>query len=189
MADMIDFVSNGEHVRGYLALPASGRGPGVMVVQEWWGLVPQIKRVCDRLAVEGFVSLAPDLFRHLYGLSDEALAGHGVRRCRVDCTPGFPDRVEMRDLDPGETALLLNFTHQPADNPFRASHAIFVREGAERRYESVDEVPEVRLQRRSVWSAAPETSVPPSGVTASACTVLRWPRSVASSEPSATCHA
>jgi carboxymethylenebutenolidase len=60
---MVDFASNGESVRGYLALPASGRGPGVMVVQEWWGLVPQIKRVCDRLADEGFIALAPDLYR------------------------------------------------------------------------------------------------------------------------------
>src|SRR3954454_12750700 len=63
MGELIDFRSNGDDVRGYLALPSSGRGPGVMVVQEWWGLVPQIKRVCDRLADEGFVALAPDLYR------------------------------------------------------------------------------------------------------------------------------
>src|SRR5438045_8359311 len=91
--------------------------------------------------------LAPDQFRHLYGLSDDALAARGVLRCRADCTPGFPDRVEMRDLDTGETALLLNFTHQPAENAFRASHAIFVREGAGRRYDGVDEVPEVMRVR------------------------------------------
>ena len=58
---MVSFASNGDTAHGYLALPASGTGPGVMVVQEWWGLVPQIKKVCDRLAADGFVALAPDL--------------------------------------------------------------------------------------------------------------------------------
>lgn len=56
------FTSNGDTADGYLAVPESGRGPGVIVVQEWWGLVPQIQRVCDRLAEAGFVALAPDLF-------------------------------------------------------------------------------------------------------------------------------
>ena len=58
----MSFASNGDTAEGYLAVPASGTGPGVLVVQEWWGLVPQIKRVCDRLAAEGFVALAPDLY-------------------------------------------------------------------------------------------------------------------------------
>jgi carboxymethylenebutenolidase len=52
-----------ERVRGYLATPASGRGPGVLVIQEWWGLVDHITEVCDRFAREGFVALAPDLYR------------------------------------------------------------------------------------------------------------------------------
>lgn len=47
----------------YLATPAAGRGPGLVVVQEWWGLVPQIRDVCDRFARAGFVALAPDLYR------------------------------------------------------------------------------------------------------------------------------
>jgi carboxymethylenebutenolidase len=59
---MVEFASNGDTAQGYLALPSSGTGPGVMVVQEWWGLVPQIKKVCDRLADDGFVALAPDLY-------------------------------------------------------------------------------------------------------------------------------
>lgn len=59
----IAFASDGEEARGYLAVPASGRGPGVVAIQEWWGLVPHIREVCDRLAREGFVALAPDLFR------------------------------------------------------------------------------------------------------------------------------
>jgi carboxymethylenebutenolidase len=62
MGETVSFASNGDTAGGYLALPASGSGPGVMVVQEWWGLVPQIKKVCDRLAGEGFVALAPDLY-------------------------------------------------------------------------------------------------------------------------------
>jgi hypothetical protein len=60
----------------------------------------------------------------------------------VDQSPGFPDRIEVRDLQPGETALLLNFVHQPADTPYRASHAIFVREGATDAYDAVDRIPE-----------------------------------------------
>jgi carboxymethylenebutenolidase len=63
MGDTVSFASNGDTASGYLALPASGSGPGVLVMQEWWGLVPQIKAVCDRLATEGFVALAPDLYR------------------------------------------------------------------------------------------------------------------------------
>ena len=54
---------DGESLRGYLAHPPSGRGPGVVVIQEWWGLVDHIRDVCDRLAREGFVALAPDLYR------------------------------------------------------------------------------------------------------------------------------
>lgn len=87
--------------------------------------------------------LSPEPFRHLFGQDDAALAALGVRRCVVDHAPGFPDRVELRDLEPGETALLLNYTHQPADTPFRASHAIFVREGATAAYDAVDRIPEV----------------------------------------------
>ncbi|HPG24200.1 MAG: dienelactone hydrolase family protein [Spirochaetaceae bacterium] len=47
----------------YLAVPAEGHGPGILVLQEWWGLVPEIRDVCDRLARAGFVALAPDLYR------------------------------------------------------------------------------------------------------------------------------
>jgi len=47
----------------YVATPATGQGPGLVVLQEWWGLVPQIRDVCDRFARAGFVALAPDLYR------------------------------------------------------------------------------------------------------------------------------
>jgi carboxymethylenebutenolidase len=58
----VTFASNGDHAHGYLALPPSGSGPGVIVIQEWWGLTDHIAGIADRLAAEGFVALAPDLF-------------------------------------------------------------------------------------------------------------------------------
>jgi carboxymethylenebutenolidase len=62
MGETVTFASNGDKASGYLAVPASGSGPGVLVLQEWWGLVPQLKGVADRLAGEGFTALAPDLY-------------------------------------------------------------------------------------------------------------------------------
>jgi carboxymethylenebutenolidase len=62
MGDMVEFKSNGSDARGYLVTPGAGAGPGVLVIQEWWGLNPQIKRVCDRFGDEGFTALAPDLY-------------------------------------------------------------------------------------------------------------------------------
>ncbi len=62
MGEMIEFPSNGSTGGGYLAGPESGTGPGVVVIQEWWGLVDHIKDVADRFAAEGFVALAPDLY-------------------------------------------------------------------------------------------------------------------------------
>jgi hypothetical protein len=87
--------------------------------------------------------LDPAPFHRFYGLSDEELQRFGVRRLIADEKPGFPDRVELRDVDEGEALLLLNYLHQPADTPYKASHAIFVREWAETRYRAVDEIPEV----------------------------------------------
>jgi len=91
--------------------------------------------------------LSPDAFRPLFGLSNEELATRGVRRYIADSKPGFPDRVELRDAEPGESVLLLNYTHQPADTPYRASHAIFVLEGAKERYDQVDSVPSAMQSR------------------------------------------
>ena len=62
MGEIVEFPSNGHSASGYLAVPETGSGPGLIVIQEWWGLVPHIKDVCDRFAVAGFVALAPDLF-------------------------------------------------------------------------------------------------------------------------------
>lgn len=93
--------------------------------------------------------LDPAPFAPLFGLSDAQLAEAGARRVLVDAMPGVPDRIELRDLEPGETAILLNHVHQPADTPYRASHAIFVREGAAVAWSTKDEVPEV-LRRRMI---------------------------------------
>ncbi len=61
MGEIIEFPSNGATGRGYLAAPAEGGIP-LVVIQEWWGLVPHIEDVCERFAREGFVALAPDLY-------------------------------------------------------------------------------------------------------------------------------
>lgn len=59
---MIEFAANGGTTKGYLSKPSSGSGPGVIVVQEWWGIDDNIRGVADRLAGEGLVALAPDLY-------------------------------------------------------------------------------------------------------------------------------
>lgn len=91
--------------------------------------------------------LSPEPFRHLYGLSDQELARYRVKRYIADEQPGFPDRIEMRDASVGEKLLLLNHVCQPAETPYRASHAIFIREGAETAYDRADDVPEVMRTR------------------------------------------
>jgi carboxymethylenebutenolidase len=62
MGEMVAFPANGRTADGYLAVPPSARGSGVVVIQEWWGLVDHIKDVADRFAGAGFVALAPDLY-------------------------------------------------------------------------------------------------------------------------------
>lgn len=62
MGEIVEFPSNGTTASGYLGSPTQGGGPGVIVIQEWWGLVPHITDVVDRFAAAGFVALAPDLY-------------------------------------------------------------------------------------------------------------------------------
>jgi carboxymethylenebutenolidase len=62
MGRMVSFKSNGRAGDGYLATPRGGRGPAVVVMQEWWGLVDHITDLCERLSHEGFFALAPDLY-------------------------------------------------------------------------------------------------------------------------------
>ena len=58
----IEFPTSAGSAPGYLAAPAGERGPGVIVLQEWWGLDEHIRSICDRLAADGFYALAPDLY-------------------------------------------------------------------------------------------------------------------------------
>ena len=64
MGEIIEFPSNGRPGHGYIATAPKGTDPtsGIIVLQEWWGLVDQIKRTCDRFAEAGFTALAPDLY-------------------------------------------------------------------------------------------------------------------------------
>jgi hypothetical protein len=93
--------------------------------------------------------LDPAPFRPLFGLSDDALVARGARRIVVASSPGCPDRIELRDLEVGERAILVNHVHHDADGPYRACHAIFVLEGAREARVLVDEVPEV-IRRRPI---------------------------------------
>ena len=62
MGKKVEFPSNGHTCQGYFAAPAGGQGPGVVVIQEWWGLVEHIQDIVDRFAAEGFTAIAPDLY-------------------------------------------------------------------------------------------------------------------------------
>jgi carboxymethylenebutenolidase len=62
MGQRVEFPSNGHTCQGYLATPATGKGPAVVVIQEWWGLVKHIEDLVERFANEGFLAIAPDLF-------------------------------------------------------------------------------------------------------------------------------
>jgi hypothetical protein len=86
-------------------------------------------------------ALPAEPFQPLFALSDAELAARGAMRRTVDAKPGFPCRVTLQDAELGETVLLLNYEHQSADTPFRASHAIYVRQDAARAELAKDEVP------------------------------------------------
>lgn len=80
-------------------------------------------------------------FQHLFGLSDDELAAQGVIRRTADAAVGYPCRITLEDAPVGETVLLLNYEHQSADTPYRARHAIYVREAAVETRTVIDEVP------------------------------------------------
>ena len=82
MGQIVQFQSNGKQASGYLALPRVP-GPAVVVIQEWWGLVPHIKSVTDRFAQEGFVGLAPDLYHGQSAKSPDE-AGKLMMSMRID---------------------------------------------------------------------------------------------------------
>ena len=87
--------------------------------------------------------LSPEPFRPLFGLPDAALAERQALRVTADDVFGFPCRITLEDAAPGETLILLNHVSQEAATPYRASHAIFVREGVHEAAVYVDEPPPV----------------------------------------------
>ena len=81
---------NQEPVNATLALPASGKGPGILVLHAWWGLTPFFKELCDRLAGQGFVALAPDLY-------------HGPTASTVDEAQSLVDHADWQQV--GDTVM------------------------------------------------------------------------------------
>ena len=100
----------------------------------------------ERAMTFRITGLDPEPFRPLFELSDAALHERGVRRVIADDLR-MPCRVSMAHAELGEELLLLNYAHQPANTPYRASHAIYVRRAAERAFEALDAVPEVIASR------------------------------------------
>ncbi len=101
MGATIEFPCNGGTAPGYLATPAQTPAPGLVVVQEWWGLVPQITRTCDRLAAEGFVALAPDLYHG-------AIAEHTEMDKAAELMNVLPADRAARDMGAAIDVLLAN---------------------------------------------------------------------------------
>jgi hypothetical protein len=91
--------------------------------------------------------LEPSQFAHLIGLGDEELAAQGAARMIADTKPSFPCRVTLDDAEIGEALLLVNHVSHDGDNPYRASHAIFVSESAGQAAVYEDEIPPA-LERR-----------------------------------------
>jgi hypothetical protein len=86
-------------------------------------------------------------FAGLIGLSGAELAARNARRVVADRHPGFPCRVSLVDAHPGESLLLMNYEHLPLASPYRASHAIYVRENASDVRVPVNEIPPVLRTR------------------------------------------
>lgn len=91
--------------------------------------------------------LRPDEFAAFFNMSEEDLTRCNARKMVVAACPGTPCRVSLADAEVGETVVLVNYEHQSAKSPFRSSHAIFVRQGAEQARPAVGDVPKVMLSR------------------------------------------
>src|SRR6202521_4457929 len=91
MSETVQFRSNGNTASGYFVRPQAGSGPGVLVIQEWWGLDSGIKQMADRLAAAGFVALAPDLYHG-------ELAGHDEMDKAAHLMQSMPPDRAGRDM-------------------------------------------------------------------------------------------
>ncbi len=90
--------------------------------------------------------LDPGPFAPFFAMDDDELATRRAVRRVADQRPGFPCRVTLRDAEPGEPVILLNYEHLPVDSPYRASHAIYV-SGAKEAYDAVNEIPQAFRER------------------------------------------
>jgi carboxymethylenebutenolidase len=108
----VTFASNGDQAYGYLSLPASGGGPGLIVIQEWWGLTTHMAQMADRLASKGYVALAPDLYggvtTHDEGEALQLLLEIPVDRAARDLR-GAVDYLLSRDDVVGQTVGIVGF--------------------------------------------------------------------------------
>ncbi len=92
-------------------------------------------------------SMPAEEFAALFHLSHAELAERNIQKSVVDAKPGTPCRVSMADAEVGDTVLLLNYQHQPAESPYKAAHAIYVRQDVAQNKLGVGEVPEVIRSR------------------------------------------
>ncbi|AIF48736.1 DUF1203 domain-containing protein [Dyella japonica] len=90
--------------------------------------------------------LPAEPFAELFTLSDEALWERRAMRVTADRAHAYPCRVSLTDAEPGQSLILLNYEHQPANSPFRSTYAIYIREG-EQQFDRMDDVPD-QLRRR-----------------------------------------
>ncbi len=92
------------------------------------------------------IGLDPNLFADLHALTDRELATRGMSRMRVERKPDAPCRICLDDAEIGETVILLNYDHQPADTPFRQQGPIFVRE-TDARFDAANVIPPALARR------------------------------------------
>ncbi|WP_097461352.1 DUF1203 domain-containing protein [Mangrovitalea sediminis] len=86
-------------------------------------------------------------FQPLFGMSSHDLRKLGAVRVIAETSPRYPDRIELRDAKVGESLILVNYMHQPASTPYKASHAVYVLENPSHRYDQVNQIPDVLLSR------------------------------------------
>jgi carboxymethylenebutenolidase len=108
---MITFSSSPGKGSGYLALPATrGRHPAIIVIQEWWGLNDWVKEQADRLASQGYIALAPDLYRGPVAndpnLAHELMRGLPDDRALNDLKGAFNELATRRDVDPKKIGVI-----------------------------------------------------------------------------------
>ena len=85
--------------------------------------------------------LEADLFRSLFSMSDTELNKQQAVRHQVASKPGFPCRISLSDAEIGEKVILIHYAHQPEDTPYRASHAIYIRENVQTAHLKPGEIP------------------------------------------------